>query len=211
MKLDFKKIEKEYYNNKAPKVIKIKKMTFITFDGYGNPSDEKSNFQHGIGLLYSTAYTLSMSYKSEYQIFGFENFVVPPLEGYWYQEGIKGYDPTKKDLFRFKLLIRMPEFISKKDFDWAIEKISKKKNIDYSEVKYDIIEEGLCVQCMHIGSYDTEFNTTKLMHDYIGENGYELDFSSERQHHEIYLSDYRKTEESKLKTILRHPIKKKEN
>ncbi len=211
MKLDYKKIEKEYYNSKKPTIINIKKMNFITFDGKGNPGSENSNFTHGIGLLYSTAYTISMSYKSDYQIDNFEQFVVPPLEGYWYQEGIKGYDPQRKDLFRFKLMIRMPEFITKEHFNWAIDKIAKKKKLDYSEVKYDIIEEGLCVQCLHVGSYDNEFATTKLMHDFIEENGYELDFSDNRLHHEIYISDNRKTEVDKLKTILRHPIKKKES
>ncbi len=211
MKLDLKKNEKEYYNTIKPTIINVKQMNFLTFDGYGNPSDENSNFKYGIELLYATAYTISMSYKSDYVIPNFENFVVPPLEGYWHQEGIKGYDPTRKDLFKFKLMIRMPEFISKEVVDWAIDKISKKKNKDYSEVKYDIIEEGLCVSCIHIGSFDTEFDTTKLMHEYIEKEGYTLDFSETRHHHEIYLSDYRKTEECKLKTILRHPIKKKEN
>lgn len=211
MKLDFKKIEKEYYNGKTPKIIDVKKMTFLTFDGRGNPGEENSEFIQGISLLYSTAYTISMSYKSNYEIKDFNQFVVPPLEGYWYQEGIKGYDPSRKDLFVFKLMIRMPEFVTKSDFNWAIQKISEKKKIDYSKVKYDIIEEGLCVQCMHIGSYDTEYETTKLMHDFLTENGYELDFNDFRQHHEIYISDNRKTDVEKLKTILRHPIKKKEN
>ncbi|MFI3329523.1 MAG: GyrI-like domain-containing protein [bacterium] len=210
MKLDYKKLEKEYYNSKKPTIINVKKMNFITFDGRGNPGSENSDFTRGIGLLYSTAYTLSMSYKSDYKIKDFEQFVVAPLEGYWYQEGIEGYDPTRKDLFVFKLMIRMPEFITKEDFIWAIDKISKKKNLDYSEIKYDIIEEGLCVQALHIGSYDSGFETTKLMHDFIEDNGYQLDFSNLRHHHEIYISDNRKTHVDKLKTILRHPIKKKE-
>lgn len=208
MKLDYKEIEKEYYDVKSPTIINVKKMNFISFNGSGNPSDENSNFKYGIELLYGVAYTISMSYKSDFKIENFENFVVSPLEGYWYQEGIEGYDPSRKDLFRFKLLIRMPEFITHDVVKWAIEKISKKKNKDYSDVKYDIIEEGLCVSCIHIGSYDTEFDTTKLMHDYIEKEGYVLDFSDSRHHHEIYLSDNRKTEDSKLRTILRHPIKK---
>lgn len=208
MKLDFKKIEKHYYpTNTKPSIIKIEKMNFISFNGYGNPSSDESNFKEGISLLYSTAYTISMSYKSDYNIKNFQNFVVAPLEGYWWQEGINGYDNTRKDLFKFILLIRLPDFIKEEDFNWAINKVSNKNNKSYEEVKFISIEEGLVVQCLHIGSYDSEVITTKIMHEYINENGYELDFSDKRNHHEIYLSDARKTDVNKLKTILRHPIK----
>ncbi len=207
-KLDFKKIDKELYDTKVkPKILYIDKQKFITFSGKGNPNNSNGDFQRGISLLYPIAYTLSMSYKSDYKIEGFINYVVPPLEGYWYQEGIKGFDPDKKDLFVFTLLIRLPDFITKSDVNWAKEKASIKKGISFNEVVYKEVEEGLVVQMTHIGPYDTEINTTKIMHEYMTKD-YELDFSSNRLHHEIYISDIRKTEVSKLKTILRHPIKK---
>lgn len=207
MKLDYKKIEKNYYQTKTiPTIVNVEKMNFITFKGFGNPSSDSSNFKEGITLLYPIAYTLSMSYKSDYVIDKFENFVVPPLEGYWWQKGIDGYDNTKKDLFEFILQIRLPNFITKEHFNWALNKATlKNKDKDFSQVSFEEKEEGLTVQCLHIGSFDSEVETTKKMHDFL--DGYELDFSDNRHHHEIYISDYRKTEESKLKTIIRHPIK----
>lgn len=210
MKIDYKKIEKEVYSMKTtPCIINIKKMNFITFKGYGNPSSDDSNFKHGIGLLYKVAYTLSMSYKSDYVIDDFVNYVVPPLEGYWWQKGIKGYDSSRKDLFEFILKIRLPDFIKETDVLWAKNKVSKKYKEDLSEIEYKEIEEGLVVQCLHIGCYDDEVYTTSLMHDFIEKEGYELDFSDYRYRHELYISDARKTDISKLKTILRHPVKMK--
>ncbi|MFI3252285.1 MAG: GyrI-like domain-containing protein [bacterium] len=208
MKLDFKKLEKQYYQSKTiPTIVNVEKMKFITFYGKGNPGEDNSEFMEGISLLYPLAYTLSMSYKSEYKINNFQNFVVAPLEGYWWQEGINGYDNTRKDLFRFILKIRLPEFINESDFAWAKEKASlKNKDKDYNKITFEEHEEGLVVQCLHIGAYDDEFITTKKMEEYLKDE-YFLDFSDKRHHHEIYLSDNRKTEQSKLKTILRHPIK----
>ncbi len=210
MKLDFKKTQKEYYQTKlTPSVVDVCSMKFITFEGSGNPKDDNSDFINGIKLLYPVAYTLSMSYKSDYKIKDFVNFVVPPLEGYWWQEGIKGYDPSRKDLFRFILKIRMPDFITLNDFNWAINKASSKnKENDYSKLSFEEYKEGLVVQCLHIGSYDTEFDTTKKMHEFIKDD-YELDFSVNRHHHELYISDNRKTDSNKLKTIIRHPVKNK--
>lgn len=208
---DFKKEEKEIYNKSIkPQIINIPKMKFLVVKGKGDPSLPDGEYIKSIQSLYPIAYTLKMSYKSDYKIEGFFEYVVPPLEGYWWQEGINGYDKTKKDLFSFISLLRIPDFITKENFNWAIKKSTLKNNKDFSNVEYLEIEEGLVVQCLHIGAFDDEPRTTKIMQDYMIEQGYVYDFEN-RHHHEIYLSDYRKTEESKLKTILRHPIKKKLN
>lgn len=203
---DYKKEFKEQYKPKTkPTIINIPSMNYLTVEGKGDPGLEDGEYIRSIGLLYGVAYTLKMSYKGDYKIKDFIQYVVPPLEGYWWQTGIKGYDKTKKDLFEFISLIRLPDFITKEDFNWAINKATLKNNINYNKVELIEYEEGLVVQCLHIGDFDEEERTTKIMHDFI-EGKYKLDFEN-RNHHEIYLSDYRKTEKSKLKTILRHPIK----
>ena len=151
-----------------------------------------------------------MSYKGTYKIDGYFEYVVPPLEGFWWQDGSRnGIDYGKKDNFNFISVIRLPDFVTKKDFDWAIEEATKKKNEDFSNVEFLSYDEGVCVQCMHIGSYDNEPETVDIMHKYMLKNGYELDINENRLHHEIYLSDPRRCDESKLKTVVRHPIKKK--
>ena len=149
-----------------------------------------------------------MSYKGSYKIDGYFEYVVPPLEGFWWQNGIKGVDYTRKDTFNFISIIRLPEFVTKEDFNWAIEEATKKKKLDFSKVEFLTYDEGICVQCMHIGSYDNEPVTVKLMESYAKENDYEIDITDTRYHHEIYLSDPRKCDVSKLKTVIRHPIKK---
>ncbi len=149
-----------------------------------------------------------MSYKGTYKIDGYFEYVVPPLEGFWWQEGNKdGIDYKSKDKFNFISIIRLPDFVTKKDFDWAIEEATKKKKQDFSKVEFLTYDEGICVQCMHNGSYDDEPATINLMNEYIKEKGYELDITDTRYHHEIYLSDPRKCDASKLKTVIRHPIK----
>lgn len=207
---DYKKEFKEFYKpNNIPSIIDIPKMNFLIVKGSGDPGEVDGEYIKGIQLLYGVAYILKMSYKGEYVIDDFFQYVVPPLEGFWWQEGIKGYDSTKKHLFKFISMIRLPEFISQKDVEWAIDTISKKKNMDYSDVKFETIEEGLVVQCLHIGPFDDEPRTTTIMNEYLMTEGYQLDFSDSRFHHEIYLSDPRRVDSSKLKTILRHPIKKR--
>lgn len=206
---DFKKEYKEQYQPKVnPSIIDVPSMNYLQVQGKGNPGEENSEYMQSIELLYGVAYTLKMSYKSDYKIKGFYQYVVPPLEGYWWQTGINGYDKTRKDLFEFISMIRLPDFISKEDVDWAIEVISNKKKKDYSKVKFNTVCQGLCVQSLHIGPYDLEHNTTAIMDAYCVEQGYQLDFSDVRHHHEIYISDPRRVDVSKLKTILRHPIKK---
>ena len=211
MAFDYKKEYKEFYIPKnKPSIVEIPKMNYIAVRGKGNPNSENSEYKATIGLLYAIAFTIKMSYKGTYKIDGYFEYVVPPLEGFWWQDGSRnGIDYGKKDNFNFISVIRLPDFVTKKDFDWAIEEATKKKNEDFSNVEFLSYDEGVCVQCMHIGSYDDEPETVDIMHKYMLENGYELDINENRLHHEIYLSDPRRCDESKLKTVVRHPIKKK--
>ncbi len=210
MAFDFKKEYKEFYLPKnVPSIITIPKMNYIAVRGQGNPNEENGDYKNTIGLLYAIAFTIKMSYKGSYKIEGYFEYVVPPLEGFWWQEGMNdGIDYNSKDSMHFISLIRLPDFVTKADFDWAIKEATKKKNRDFSRVEFFTYDEGLCVQCMHIGSYDDEPATIDLMHKYMLENGYELDIKDSRYHHEIYLSDPRRCDASKLKTVIRHPIKK---
>ena len=203
---DFKKNYKEFYHPKTkPEIINIPKMNFIAVKGKGNPNDPDGEYQRSITLLYGVSYTLKMSYKTDYKIEGFFQYVVPPLEGFWWIKGLKGMDYNRKDEFTFISFIRIPDFIKEEDINWAIDTISKKKKVDYSDVYFMTYDEGVVVQAMHIGPYDDEPRTVDEMHKYIEEKGYKLDFTN-RHHHEIYISDPRKTEPAKLKTVIRHPI-----
>ena len=192
-----------------PNIIEIPKMNYIAIRGKGNPNEENGDYKKTIGLLYNIAYTIKMSDKGNHKIDGFFEYVVPPLEGFWWQEGMKEtIDYNNKSAMHFISIIRLPDFVTKKDFDWAIEEATKKKKEDFSKIEFFTYDEGLCVQCLHIGSYDEEPETINVMHQYIKENGYELDITDTRYHHEIYLSDPRKCDVKKLKTVIRHPIKK---
>ena len=209
MAFDYKKEYKEFYMPKnKPSIVEIPKMNYIAIRGTGNPNDENGDYQNTLGLLYGIAYTIKMSYKGNHKIDVFFEYVVPPLEGFWWQDGIVGVDYTHKENFKFISLIRLPDFVTKEDFNWAICEATKKKKQDFSRVEFFTYDEGLCVQCMHIGSYNNEPATVNLMHEYIRENGYNLDINENRYHHEIYLSDPRKCDVNKLKTVIRHPIKK---
>lgn len=178
--------------------------------GKGNPNDEGGAYQQAVGILYAVAYTLKMSYKTDYRIEGFFDYVVPPLEGFWWQEGVDGIDYSDKSTFNWISVIRLPDFVTQKDFDWATGEAEKKKHLDCSKAEFLTIDEGLCVQIMHIGPFDDEPATVSMMNAYLLENGYENDFSGSRLHHEIYLSDARKVAPEKWKTVIRHPIKRKE-
>ena len=207
MTFDFKKEYKEYYRPKnKPEIINIPQFNFIAIRGKGNPNEENGMYQQAISALYAVAYTLKMSYKTAYKIEGFYEYVVPPLEGFWWQEDEKNIDYLHKEKFHWISVIRLPDFISKKDFDWAVEKASMKKKIDCSKVEFFTFEEGLCVQMMHHGSFDEEETTIEIMNQYLQENGYRNDFNKSRLHHEIYLSDARKVAPEKWKTVIRHPI-----
>ena len=209
MAFDFKKEYKEYYlPPKTPTIVTVPKMNYLAVRGKGNPNEEDGEYSKALGSLYAIAYTLKMSHKSDYKISDFVEYVVPPLEGMWWIPGLQGMDYSRKDEFEWISLIRLPDFIAKSDFDWAVETATNKKKQDYSNVEFLTIDEGLCVQCMHVGSYDDEPATVKMMDGYAIDNSYIIDINDSRHHHEIYLSDPRKGDVSKLKTVIRHPIKK---
>lgn len=192
-----------------PEIVTVPKINYIAVRGKGNPNEEEGEYKKSIELLYGIAYTIKMSKKGDHKIKGYFDYVVPPLEGFWWQENLDGIDYSHKENFQWISVIRLPDFVTKTDFDWAIEEATRKKKIDFSKVEFLEIEEGLCVQCMHSGSYDDEPATVAAMDKFIADNGYENDISDTRRHHEIYLSDARKVAPEKLKTVIRHPIKKK--
>ncbi len=209
MAFDYKKEYKEFYLPKnKPSIIEIPKMNYLAVRGKGNPNDEDGEYKQSIGLLYAIAFTIKMSYKSDHKIAGFFQYVVPPLEGFWWQENARGMDYGRKDDMQFISVIRLPDFVTRADFDWAIIEATRKKKQDFSKVEFLAYDEGLVVQCMHIGSYDDEPATVEMMHAFMAESGYKLDIQNPRYHHEVYLSDPRKCDVSKLKTVIRHPITK---
>lgn len=191
-----------------PEIVTVPKMNYIAVRGKGNPNEEEGEYKKSIELLYGIAYTIKMSKKGDHKIEGYFDYVVPPLEGFWWQENVDGIDYSRKENFQWISVIRLPDFVTKADFEWAIEEATRKKKMDFSKVEFLTLEEGLCVQCMHSGSYDDEPATVAAMDKFIADNGYENDISDTRRHHEIYLSDARKVAPEKLKTVIRHPIKK---
>ena len=209
MAFDFKKEYKEFYMPKnTPEIVTVPMANYIAVRGQGDPNVEGSAYQAAIGVLYAVAYTLKMSYKTDHRIEGFYEYVVPPLEGFWWQEGVRGVDYSDKAAFRWISVIRLPDFVTEADFRWAVETAAKKKKLDCSAAEFLTVDEGLCVQIMHIGSYDDEPASVAVMDRYVQKNGYENDLSDTRLHHEIYLSDARKVEPAKRKTVIRHPIRK---
>ncbi|MBE7058944.1 MAG: transcriptional regulator [Ruminococcaceae bacterium] len=209
MAFDFKKEYKEFYMPKnKPEIVNIPRVNYIAVRGKGDPNEEGGAYQESISILYSVAYTLKMSYKTDYKIDGFFEYVVPPLEGFWWQDNVQGVDYTDKSTFNWISVIRLPDFVSKADFDWAVETATKKKKLDCSSAEFITVDEGLCVQMMHIGPFDDEPETVALMNAFLENNGYENDFNESRVHHEIYMTDARKVPLEKWKTVIRHPIKK---
>lgn len=210
MAFDFKKEYKEFYMPKnKPEIIDVPKANYIAVRGNGNPNEEGGAYQQAISVLYAVGYTLKMSYKTDYKIEGFFEYVVPPLEGFWWQDNVEGVDYGNKDSFGWISVLRLPDFVTEKDFAWAVETAAKKKKIDCSSAEFLPVEEGLCVQIMHLGSFDDEPATVAIMDAFIEECGYENDINDKRLHHEIYLSDARKVAPEKWKTLIRHPVKKK--
>lgn len=210
MAFDYKKEYREFYLPKQkPSIVDVPKMNFLAVRGKGNPNAQGGEYAQALEALYPVAYTIKMSYKGAKKMEGFFEYVVPPLEGFWWQEGVEGYDINNKDKFEWISLIRLPEFVKPRDVEWAVKTASEKKRKDFSKVEFFTHTEGLCVQCMHIGPYDDEPATVALMESYASENGYVQDFSDVRHHHEIYLGDPRKSDPAKLKTVVRHPVKKK--
>lgn len=209
MAFDFKKEYKEFYMPKnKPEIVTVPAANYIAVRGTGDPNNEGGAYQQAISVLYAVAYTLKMSYKTDHRIGGFFEYVVPPLEGFWWQDGVDGIDYSDKSAFHWISVIRLPDFVAKADFDWAVETASKKKKLDCSSAEFLTIDEGMCVQIMHIGPFDNEPATVAQMDAHLKEYGYENDFSGSRLHHEIYLSDARKVAPEKWKTVIRHPIRK---
>ena len=210
-KFDYKKEYKEIYLPKnKPELIDVPAMNFIAVRGKGDPNEEDGEYKAELGLLYAIAFTIKMSNKGNHKIEGFFDYVVPPLEGFWWQDGVDGVDYTHKEDYQWISLIRLPDFVTKTDFDWAVEEATRKKQSDFSKVEFYSYTEGMCVQCMHIGPYDEEPATVQAMEDYAHAMGYEIDISETRFHHEIYLSDARRCSPEKLKTVIRHPVRKSE-
>lgn len=208
MAFDYKKEYKELYlPPKKPGLIEVPEMNYIAVQGKGDPNELGGEYKRAIQLLYGIAFTIKMSCKGSKRIEGYFPYVVPPLEGLWQQQGIEGIDYAHKESFEWLSMIRLPEFVTREVFDWAIAEASEKKKDDFSKVQFFTYKEGLCVQCMHVGSYDAEPETIRLMENFMKEQGYQPDFSKKRFHHEIYLSDPRRTKDERLRTVIRHPIK----
>jgi hypothetical protein len=209
MAFDFKREYPDLYRPRTkPSIIEVPPMRFLTVEGAGDPNEEGGAYKQALDLLYGVAYTLKMSYKTDYAIEGFYQYVVPPLEGFWWQPGVEGVDYSDKAGFRWVSAIRVPDFVGDDDFAWAVETATAKKKRDFSPVHLTEITEGLCVQCMHIGPYDDEPATVAAMHEFMAAQGYVADFSDERRHHEIYLSDPRRANPAKMRTVVRHPIRR---
>ncbi len=209
MAYDFKKEQKEIYKpNAKPSIINVPKMNYIAVRGKGNPNEENGEYAKAIQTLYPIAYAIRMSYKTDYKIEGYFEYVVPPLEGFWWISGLKGMDKSRKNDLEWISVLRLPDFVTEKDFKWAVSKVETKKSVDCSKVEFFTYDEGLCVQCMHIGHFDDEVKTVEIMQKFIETEGYEEDFESGRMHHEVYISDIRKVVPEKWNTVVRHPIRK---
>ncbi|WP_294731102.1 GyrI-like domain-containing protein [uncultured Faecalibaculum sp.] len=211
MAFDYKKEYREYYlPGKKPAVVDIPLMNYAAVRGSGDPNEPEGAYQKAIGQLYAVAYTIKMSRKGSHPISGYFDYVVPPLEGFWWQQGGKAMNYADKAGFQWISLIRLPDFVTRQDFEWAVQEAERKKKTDLSAVKFLSLGEGLCVQCLHTGSYDSEPETIRMLDQFALEQGYEPDFSEMRHHHEVYLSDPRRTAPEKLKTVIRHPVRKRE-
>ncbi len=209
MPFDFKKEYKEFYMPKnVPEIVTVPEANYIAVRGHGDPNEEGGDYRKAVGVLYACAYTLRMSCKTDHHIEGFYEYVVPPLEGFWWQEGLEGIDYAHKNDFHWISVIRLPDYVTPDDFAWAVGEATRKKKTDFSKAEFLTYDEGVCVQCMHLGSYDDEPAAVARMHEYMEAQGYVLDINGQRLHHEIYLSDPRKTAPEKLKTVIRHPIRK---
>lgn len=209
MAFDYKKEYKEFYMPKRkPEIIEVPAMNYIAVRGKGNPNEEDGAYKQAISILYAIAFTIKMSYRGEHKIEGYFEYVVPPLEGFWWQEGIAGVDYSNKEEFNWISVIRLPDFVTKEDFEWAVREAEQKKKMDCQKAEFLTVHEGLCVQIMHIGPYDDEPATVAIMDEYLAGQGYVNDLTETRLHHEIYLSDARRVEPLRLKTVIRHPIKK---
>ena len=212
MAFDYKKEFKEFYQPaRKPSIVEVPTMNFVAVRGKGDPNEEDGAYSHALQQLYGIAYTIKMSKKGDHRIEGYFDYVVPPLEGFWWMDDLRGVDYARKADFNWISCIRLPDFVTQADLDWAIDEATHKKKQDFGAVEFLTVKEGLCVQCMHVGPYDNEPATVEAMHEYAFEQGLELDFSDERRHHEIYLSDARRTAPERLRTVIRHPVRRANN
>ena len=208
MAFDFKKEYREFYlPPRKPGIVVVPPMNYVAVRGSGDPNEEDGAYQRALNVLYGIAFTIKMSKKGDHRIEGYFDFVVPPLEGFWWQQDVQGVDYAHKERFEWISAIRLPDFVTPAEFDWAVQEATRKKKVDCSAAEFLTVDEGLCVQCMHLGPYDDEPSTVALMHEHMRAEGYELDITDDRRHHEIYLSDARRTAPEKLKTVIRHPIR----
>lgn len=215
-KLDYKKEFKDLYMpKKKPTLIEVPAMNFIMIDGKGDPNEENGEYSKAVELLYALCYTIKMSKKGQNKIEGYFEYVVPPLEGLWWcDEGkIEFLDKSK---FHWTSMIRQPEFVTDEVFKWSCSEVLKKKpQLDISKARFRVLKEGLCVQMMHIGPFDNETETVNEIEDYIEKSNLRNAISEVnddgriRRHHEIYLSDPRKIDKQKIKTVLRIPVERK--
>lgn len=209
MPFDYKKEYKEFYlPPQTPGIITVPTMNFLAVRGQGDPNEEGGAYKQAIGMLYAVAFTIKMSKMGKHKLEGYFDYVVPPLEGLWWQDGIQGVDYAHKKDFQWISLIRLPEFVTKESFEWAVQEATEKKQQDFSSVEFFTWEEGLCIQCMHIGPYNDEPTTVAAMEQYATAQGYAADFGENRFHHEIYLSDARRCKPERLKTIIRQPVRR---
>lgn len=209
-KIDFKKVYKQFYMpKKMPTIIDVPTFNYIAIEGKGNPNEQDGEYQEALQLLYAIVFTIKMSKMGEHKLDDYYEYVMPPLEGLWWMPGKEGIDYQNKQDFHFVSMIAQPDFVDEEVFVWACEEVEKKKGLDTSKAKFISMNEGCCVTCMHLGSYDDEPATLDQMHKFADEMGYEFDLSDERKHHEIYLSDPRKGNPEKLKTVIRVPIRRK--
>ena len=207
MAFDFKKEYREYYlPPQTPIIVDIPPMNYVAIRGKGNPNEEDSEYKASIELLYGIAFTIKMSKMGDHRIEGYFDFVVPPLEGLWWSETGE-VDYGRKQDFHFISMLRLPDFVTRVDFDWAAETATKKKKKDFSKAEFFHYEEGKCVQCMHLGSYDMEPVTIDRMKALVAQEGLSIAIDDKRRHHEIYLSDPRRTAADKLRTVIRCPVK----
>ena len=211
MAFDFKKEYKEFYLPKErPEIVTVPRANYAAVRGQGDPNAPDGAYQRAIAVLYAVAYTIKMSKKGDHRIDGYYDFVVPPLDGFWWQEGVDGVDYGNKAGFQWYAVIRLPDFVTGADFAWAVAEAGRKKRLDCSGAEFLTVDEGLCVQILHVGPFDDEPRSVALMDEHIRQQGYENDFSATRLHHEIYLSDARKAAPEKWRTVIRHPIRKSE-
>lgn len=210
MPFDFKKEYKDIYQpSRNPALIEMPTISYVAVRGKGDPNEEDGAYQQALQLLYGISFTIKMSPKSGHDIDAYYPYVVPPLEGFWtFPEPIDQLDPKRKAELEWISCIRLPEFVTPDVFDWAVGEAMRKKKADFSKVEMIAVDEGLCVQCMHIGSYDEEPATIAAMREFSHSEGLVFDEGTQRLHHEIYLSDPRRVAPERLKTVIRIPVKK---